>query len=126
MLHDITLPGWPASLDHLVVGPTGVWVIASWRRQRLLPGGGAPPATVRGLRGQTAAVAEGLDSLDRVAVQPLLCVYGRWPASTRSFHGGRVAGPRQLAKVVRSGSPVAADEVERAAARALELLRPAA
>ena len=36
MLHDITLPGWLDSLDHLVVGPTGVWVVASWRRRRLL------------------------------------------------------------------------------------------
>ena len=61
VLHDLTLPGWPASLEHLVVGPTGVWVVESWRRRRLLPGGGAPPATLRGLRGQTGAVAEGLD-----------------------------------------------------------------
>jgi hypothetical protein len=31
VLHDVTLPGWSASLDHLVVGPTGVWVIGSWQ-----------------------------------------------------------------------------------------------
>jgi hypothetical protein len=31
VLHDVTLPGWPASLDHLVVGWTRVWLIRSWR-----------------------------------------------------------------------------------------------
>jgi Nuclease-related domain len=58
VLHDVTLPGWLDSLDHLVIGPTGVWVVASWGRRRLLPGGAPPPATVRGLRGQADAVAE--------------------------------------------------------------------
>jgi Family of unknown function (DUF6544) len=75
---------------------------------------------------EAEAIAEALDGLTRVPVRPLLCVHGRWPGSSRSFHGGRVAGPRQLVQVVRSGSPMAADEVERAAARLLELLRPAA
>jgi hypothetical protein len=27
VLHDVALPGWPASLDHLVIGPTGAWAI---------------------------------------------------------------------------------------------------
>ena len=125
VLHDLTLPGWPATLEHLVVGPTGVWVVESWRRRRLLPGGAAPPATLRGLRGQTGAVAEGLDGPDRVPVRPLLCVHGPWPASTRSFPGGRTAGPRQLAKLLRSEPPLAADQVQRATTRALQLLRPA-
>ena len=61
ILHDITLPGWLASLDHLVVGPTGVWVVESGpRRRRLAIGGsdGAPAATLRGLRGQAGAIAE--------------------------------------------------------------------
>jgi hypothetical protein len=49
VLHDITLPGWLDSVDHLVIGPTGVWVVASWRCRRLLPGGEPPPAIVRGL-----------------------------------------------------------------------------
>jgi len=126
VLHDITLPGWLDSLDHLLVGPTGVWVIKSWQRRRLLPGGSAPPATVRGLRCQADAVAEALAGGASVPVQPLLCVHSRWPGSPRSFQGGRVADPRRLVEVVRSGSSVAPHEVERAAARLLEVLRPAA
>jgi hypothetical protein len=126
VLHDVTLPGWLDSLDHLLVGATGVWVIESWQRRRLLPGGSTPPATVRSLRCQAVAVAEALDGWARVPVRPLLCVHSRWPGSPRSFQGGRVADPRQLVEVVRSGSSVASDEVERAAARLLEVLRPAA
>ena len=53
VLHDVTLPGWLDSLDHVVVGPTGVWVVASCRRRRLLGRGGAVPAGIlRGLRAQ--------------------------------------------------------------------------
>ena len=126
VLHDVTLPGWLDSLDHLAVGPTGVWVVASWDRRRLLPGGSAPPVAVHNLRRQADAVAEALDGRARVPVRPLLCVHSRWPGSPRSFQDGRVAAPRQLVEVVQSGSPVAADEVERAADHALEVLRPAA
>ena len=31
VLHDVALPGWSASLDHLAIGPTGAWAIESWR-----------------------------------------------------------------------------------------------
>jgi hypothetical protein len=31
VLHDVALPGWSASLDHLAIGPTGAWAIDSWR-----------------------------------------------------------------------------------------------
>jgi hypothetical protein len=127
LLHDVTLPGWPDSLDHLLVGPTGVWVVESWQRRRLPPGGaGAPTGTMRGLRWQTDAIAEVLDGLASVPVRPLLCVHGRSSANPRPLQGGQVAAPRRLAEVVRCRPPVAAGEVERAAARLLEVLRPAA
>jgi hypothetical protein len=34
VLHDVALPGWSASLDHLVIGPTGAWAIDSWHSTR--------------------------------------------------------------------------------------------
>ena len=37
VLHDVTLPGLLDSLEHLVVGPSGVWVLQSWQRR------GRPP-----------------------------------------------------------------------------------
>ena len=82
ILHDITLPGWLASLDHLVVGPTGVWVVESGpRRRRLAIGGsdGAPAATLRGLRGQAGAIAEVLDGDAEIPVRGVLCLQGGWP-----------------------------------------------
>jgi hypothetical protein len=42
VLHDIALPGWSASLDHLVIGPTGAWAIDS-RRNSWPPRRARPP-----------------------------------------------------------------------------------
>ena len=123
VLHDVTLPGWLESLEHLVVGPTGVWVVGSGQGRRRLPG---EAGMLRGLRWQTEAIAEVLDGWASVPVRSLLCVHGRWSSGPQSFQGSQVVVPRQLAQVVRSRSPVAPDEVERAAARLLEVLRPAA
>jgi hypothetical protein len=103
VLHDVALPGWLDGLDHLVVGPTGVWVVGSWPGRRLLPGGGPPPGSVRGLRGQAGAVAETLEGWARVPVRALLCVHSAWPMTPRAADGVWVAAPGQLSGVVRSG-----------------------
>jgi Nuclease-related domain len=112
VLHDVTLPGWPASLDHLVVGATGVWVIES-RRGRLTPlrkatsssrAGCDVAGLVRGLRWEVAAITDALAGDTSIRVRSL----------------------RHLADVVRQGSPPPPPDVQRVAARALEVLRPAA
>jgi hypothetical protein len=126
VLHDITLPGWLDSLAHLVVGPTGVWVVASWRRRRLLSGGAPPPATVRGLGQQTDAVAEALGGRAWVPVRALLCAHSRWSAPPQTADSVRVASPGQLADVVRAGRRAPVGDLERATSRLLEILRPAA
>jgi hypothetical protein len=127
VLHDVTLPGWLDSLDHLVVGPTGIWVVTSWQRRGRLPGRAAVPAGVLGeLRSETHAIAEALGGRAQVPVRPLLCVHRSWLRTPRTLRGIGVLAPRQLAQVVRSGSPVAHDEVEWATGRLLEVLRPAA
>jgi Nuclease-related domain len=127
VLHDVALPGWLDGLDHLVVGPTGVWVVGSWPGRRLLPGGGPRSAAVRGLRGQATAVAETLEGWARVPVRALLCVHRLWPMTPRTADGVGVAAPGQLPGVVRSG-PAAAngEDLEQATIRLLEVLRPAA
>jgi hypothetical protein len=119
VLHDVALPGWLDGLDHLVVGPTGVWVVGSWRGRRL------PPATVRGLRGQAGAVAETLEGWARVPVRALLCVHSPWPMTPRAADGVGVAALGRLAGVVRSGPTTPADDLEQATIRLLEVLRPA-
>jgi hypothetical protein len=131
VLHDVVLPGWLDSLDHLLVGPTGVWVLSSWQRRRWWPlaAAVAPPAgTLRALRRQAEALAEALDGRACVPVRPMLCVHGRWPGAFRSFGGVRVFTLGQVAGAVRAASTTAPapKEVELAAVRLLEVLRPAA
>jgi hypothetical protein len=135
VVHDVTLPGWSASLDHLVVGPTGVWVIQSWQRSWLpwLPRG-TWPSPARGttagplpeLRWKAAAIADLLASGSLIPVRPLLCIHGATlPQAHRSVESVQVVTHRQLAETVRHGSPVQPSDVEHATVRALELLRPA-
>ena len=135
VLHDVTLPGWSASLDHLVVGPTGVWVIQSWRGARLpwLPRGAAPwPArgTTAGplpeLRWEVAAIADLLAGGSLIPVRALLYIHGGpLPQAHRSVERVQVATRRQLAEAIRHGSRLQPSYVEHATDRALELLRPA-
>jgi nuclease-like protein len=127
ILHDVTLPGWLDSLDHLVVGPTGVWVVESCRRRRLLGGDGAAPAGIlRELHAQAEGVAEMLDGWAEVPVRSVLCLHGPWLGTLTTLNGSWLAGPRRLANLLRSGSKVASADVELAAARLLKVLRPAA
>jgi Nuclease-related domain len=135
VLHDVTLPGWPASLDHLVIGRTGVWVIKSWWPSwpAALRKGASPgrahvgwDGMLRGLRGETAAVADALAGATTMPVRALLCAHGwTWPAAGRSVPELQVATPRRLAGAVRGGPRAPRGEVERVTAGALEVLRPA-
>jgi hypothetical protein len=135
VLHDVTLPGWSESIDHLVVGPTGIWVIESWRRGRaaLLDivsrrrTHGATKGAVRALRSEAAAVAHALGGGGAsIPIQPVRCIHGRTPPRCRRLvEGVQLATPRRLAEIVRQGSPLRPDDVERATSRALEVLRPA-
>jgi Nuclease-related domain len=121
VLHDVALPGWSASLDHLVIGPTGAWVIESSR------------GTSRGTRSprpdlswKAAAVADSLASTG-VAVQPLLVLHlGVRLPGRRPVQGIALVSLRRLPEVVRHGSRAQAVEVQQASARALQVLRPAA
>jgi hypothetical protein len=136
VLHDITLPGWPAGLDHLVVGSTGIWVIESWQPARVglsrkgrspLRGRSAATGVVRRLRWQVAALADAMAAGPSIPVRPLVCVHtGRWSRSRGPIEGVVVAIPRQLGDTVRHASPLPSRDAERATDRLLEMLRPAA
>ena len=128
MLHDVTLPGWLDSLDHLVVGPTGVWVVASCRRRRLLRVAVAPcrPGSCAGCAAQATGVAEMLDGWARGPVRSLLCLRGARLGTLATPQGAWLADPRRLANLVRSGSTVAPGDIDQAAARLLKVLRAAA
>jgi hypothetical protein len=115
VLHDVALPGWSASLDHLAIGPTGAWAIDSWRN--------SPRPD---LSWKAEAVADSLAGTG-IPVRRLLCLHvGVRLPRKRSVQGIALVRLRRLPDVVRHGSPVQAIEVQRASARALEVLRPAA
>jgi hypothetical protein len=81
---------------------------------------------LRGLRGETAAVADALTGATTMPVRALLCAHG-WtrPAAGRSAQELQVATPRRLAGAVRGGPRLPRGEVQRVTAGALEVLRPA-
>jgi Nuclease-related domain len=113
VLHDIALPGWSASLDHLVIGQTGAWAIDSWSPRPELSW-------------KAEAVAGSLAGTG-ISVQPLLCRHvGIRPRAHRVVEGIRLVALRRLPDVLRHGSRVRPSEVERASARALQVFRPAA
>ena len=133
VLHDVTLPGWSASLDHLVIGPTGAWAIDSWRNAWPRRPKGTSPRSPQGviggprpdLRWKSDAVAHSLAGTG-IPVQPLLCLHaGVRPPGRRAVQGIPLVARRRLPDVVRHGSRVHTSEVERASTRALEVLRPA-
>ena len=118
VLHDVALPGWSASLDHLVIGPTGVWAIESWRHRT-----GSPRHE---LRWKAPAVADSLIGTD-IPVRPLLCAqFVLRPPRRRLVQGIPLVARRRLPDRLRRGSKVEPIQVQRASARALEVLRPAA
>jgi Nuclease-related domain len=135
VLHDVALPGWSASLAHLVIGPTGAWAIESWRnswlpRRRKATAPWSGRGGVGGPRPDLSWKAEAIaDSLagTGIPVRPLLCLHvGIRPPGPRAVQGIPLVALRRLPDVVRHGSRVQPIQAERASARALEVLRPAA
>ncbi len=133
VLHDRRMPGSRANLDHVVIGPTGVWVVETKsyegalrvRGGELWIGGRRRPGFVDQARRAAAAVAAALDD---VAVTPLLCVHrADFPLLSRPrLAGVAIVGPGRLARVIREGPAVLEpSEVERLADRAEARLRPA-
>jgi hypothetical protein len=134
VLHGVTVPGWPAGLEHLVIGPTGVWVIQSCQHSQPPPrhtatspwqARGATAGPLPELRWQAAALAEMLAGGVLLPVRPLLCVPSGRLAGRRSMEAVTVATTRRLVDVIRQGAPLPASDVELATTRALALLRPA-
>lgn len=109
VLHDLAVPGSRANIDHLVIGPTGVWVIdskayrgtLSSRRGRLRAGN--VTVSTEAVRWEAEVVSEVLGE----RVRPLVAVHGqragqRLGRRGRSCGGARAVGaPRLLARLRR-------------------------
>lgn len=137
-LHGRRIPGQRGDIDHLVVGPTGVFVIETknWSGKveviadRLFVGDHDRTWSVRQLYREAIAVQIALgDRLGRhhVTVTPLLCVLGG--TSGRSHLGGvAVVGRRELVRTILGRPQVLGEDavldLARVADERLPLVRP--
>ncbi len=107
VLHDLAVPGSRANIDHLVIGPTGVWVVdtktfrgrveARWGRARV---GGVPLSTA-------AARWEAEVVSDRLAVpaRPVIALHGPvLPRRAKRCQGVPVVAAARLTRRLRRGA----------------------
>jgi len=129
VMHDLALPGHRANIDHLVIGPTGVWVVDSkttraevragwrsvWMGRRKLDAGPT--------RWEAGVVSELLG----VPVRPLIAMHAEGLAPKGGRAGRvRVVPPGALVRTLRRGRRrLTPRQVVSLAAEALELLAPA-
>jgi Nuclease-related domain len=147
VLHDRRIPGSRANIDHIVVAPSGVWVIDAkdykgkverrdvgpfWRSDvRVFVGGRDRTKLVRGMAGQVEATRGALakDPLAAdVAVTPAVCfVASEWGFFPKSFevNGVLVTFPGDMAERISARGRLAPTAVERLANRIAVGLPPA-
>jgi hypothetical protein len=129
--HDLAVPGSRSNIDHLVIGPTGVWVVdskayrgkveSSWRR---VTAAGRPVDT-----GPAAWEAEVVGRRLGVDARPVVVIHGDGglPRRGRRCAGVRVVPDRSLVRRIRRGQRrLSRRQVEELARRAGMLLPPAA
>ena len=130
VLHDRRVPGSRANIDHMVVSPSGVFVIDAKRYkgrpqlrveggllrprvERLTVGGRDCTKLVDGVIKQVQLVSAALDG-DRVQGM-MVFVDGDWPLIGGSFatRGVMVARPKRLARLLRGDGPYDEGYIER-------------
>jgi hypothetical protein len=106
VLHDLAVPGSRANVDHLVIGPTGVWVVdtkayrarVTARRGRVTAGG--VPLSTAPVRWEASVVSKVLGREAR----PLIAVHGRGlPRRGRRLDGVRVLPAERLVRRLQRG-----------------------
>jgi len=132
VFHDLAMPDSTANLDHLVVGPSGVFVIDSkqWSGQVHQSSDGLIwhnhyrlDRTLASIRWQ----AETLGRLLGVPVAPLVCVHGAHiQHGGLRAHGVAVVPATRLRSALGSDQMLSDADIERYAATARMRLRPAA
>lgn len=146
VLHDRRVPGSRANIDHLVVGPAGVFVIDAKKYKegsaveardlggflrsdvRLYVGGRDRTKLVEGVLGQIEVVRAALGpSFDGVPIRGVLCFIGSmWglPKRVRKVRGVTAVWPKGLPRLVTAKGPHAAS-TEKIAGHLRDALPPA-
>jgi hypothetical protein len=137
VLHDRRVPETRGNIDHIVVGPGGVFVVDAKRYQglirvrdvggllradeRLYVGSRDCSKLVENMGWQVEAVARALRSVPvepLPPITPVLCfVHGEWPLlrPPPSFLGVRLESERSIAKLVGKTSIIDGDAIDRLA-----------
>lgn len=147
VLHDRRVPGTRGNIDHVVIAPSGVWVVDAkrytgrverrdvgkfFRRDiRLYVGGRDRTRALHGLGWQLEAVSELVDETG-APVQSMVCLTGAdWPAALMVSKPFRVEGvwvtyPRKLATQILHGrARLSRKEVQRLARQLATAFPPA-
>jgi Nuclease-related domain len=132
VFHDLAVPGSPANVDHLVIGPTGVFVIDSKQWTGSVQQGADGLAwynhypldrTLETVRWE----AETLGRLLGTRAHPLLCVHGAYVHGGGLHAEGVALVPAHLLRNALGYDRVLSDaDVQHLAATAWTSLRPAA
>lgn len=145
VLHDRRIPRSRANIDHIVVAPTGVWVIdakrykgvvtkrevGSWRRRddRLYVGTRDCTRLVAAMGTQVAAVSTALgDAHAATPIHPVLCfVDAEWPffAKPLTFGDVIVTWPKALVQQIGQEGSLQSEDVAKIAWRLSSALKPA-
>lgn len=106
VMHDLALPGTSANVDHLVIGPTGVWVVDS-KAYRARARSRWGRVTVGSARLSTASVrweAERVSDVLGARARPVVAVHGGGlPRRGLRCEGVRLVPARRLPKRLRRG-----------------------
>ena len=138
VLHDRKVAGYGGNLDHIAVGPTGVWAIETKslsgkveiHGDSLTVGGRRQDKIVdqvyREATAAQIALGEFLLPLG-LTVTPVICLHrAELPWFNKTVRGVRLASGRQLVRLLREGSVrLTPDQVQDLAREADRLLRPA-
>jgi hypothetical protein len=147
VLHDRRVPRTKVNIDHIAVGPTGVFVIDAKRYngrphlrvegglfrprvEKLMVGSRDQPNVVAGVHKQVALVRSALEAagLAELAVRGVLCfVEADWPLIGGSFviDGVSVLWPKKLAGLLVADGPLDDNSVDRAHRALASALLPA-
>lgn len=139
-LHDRAVPGTRGNIDHLLVGPSGVWIVDAkahngqvecrdvgrWLKTdlRLFIAGRDQTRLVDGMAWQVDAVRRALEE-DDTPVHPVLCfTNAEWKLLSKPFtiKGVRCTWAKKLAEAINQPGPLTDEQVVAIATRLAEKL----
>ena len=129
VLHDLTLPGARAAVDHLVIGPTGVFAVSTEVHEGTVRyGTGTLWRNRHPMRRELQALVHEAGRLSAVLDTPIAAVvcfaHGDLPRRELTLEGARVLPMAELLGFVAERPPsLRADEVERLTQEAARLTR---